>query len=114
MVERSSSDSVSSSLAGMRIWLSGAVPKEAAVEEGERIRDFVALFAREVFKRGGTIVHGSHPTIRDLLLAEAKRYRQAKAMRGPLKDFWLRTKTGAKHRFTAKKDLFLRIHGGGH
>ena len=39
--------------------------------------------------------------------------RQSKAMRGPLKDFWLRTKTGAKHRFTAKKDLFLRIHGGG-
>ena len=38
--------------------------------------------------------------------------RQAKAMRGPLKDFWLRTKAGAKHRFTEKKNLFLRIHGG--
>ena len=49
MVERSSSDSVSSSLAGMRIWLSGAVPKEAAIGEGERIRDFVALLARQVF-----------------------------------------------------------------
>ena len=79
MVERSSSDSVSSSLAGMRIWLSGAVHAGAKPEEGERIRDFVALLARQVFNRGGTIVHGSHPTIRDVLLAEAKRYRQKSA-----------------------------------
>ena len=40
--------------------------------------------------------------------------RQAKAMRGPLKDFWLRTKAGAKHRFTPQKDLFRLVHGGGH
>ena len=85
MVERSSSDSVSSSLAGMRIWLSGAVPAGAKPEDAERIRDFVALLAREVFKRGGTIVHGSHPTIRDVLLAEAKRYRQAHHAAAPLR-----------------------------
>jgi hypothetical protein len=40
--------------------------------------------------------------------------RQVKAMRGPLKDFWLRTKAGAKYRFTPQKDLFRLVHGGGH
>ena len=79
-----SASAPASSLAGMRIWLSGAVPKEAAIGEGERIRDFVALLAREVFKRGGTIVHGSHPTIRDVLLAEAKRCFESTKRKAPL------------------------------
>ena len=74
-----------SPLAGLRIWLSGAVPANANQEEADRIRSFVGLFAREVFKRGGTIVHGSHPTIRDILLEEAKRYRQAHHSEAPLR-----------------------------
>jgi len=79
-----SASAPASSLAGMRICLSGAVPAGAKPEEGERIRDFVALFAREVFKHGGTIVHGSHPTIRDVLLAEAKRYLESTKHKAPL------------------------------
>src|SRR5262249_19226211 len=57
-----------------RIWLSGSIPDEAPDEAKQRIRDFIAAFAKEVSRRGGTLVHGSHPTIRDTLLAAARKY----------------------------------------
>jgi len=74
-----------SPLAGVRLWLSGAIPENAPAEERARIREFVARLAREAFARGATIVHGSHPTIRDVLLDEAKRYRQAHHANAPLR-----------------------------
>lgn len=63
-------------LAGARIWLSGAVPEIEGTTEAQRnaIIDFVRKFARQVFQRGGHIVHGSHPSFTPTLLEEAKRY----------------------------------------
>ncbi len=63
-------------LNGARIWLSGSIPKLDNAQEAERIRGFVALLARTAFARGGVIVHGSHPTIRDILLDEARRFQK--------------------------------------
>jgi hypothetical protein len=64
-----------SSLSGVRIWLSGSIPDEATLEEAQRIRDFVSAFAQEVFRWGGHLVHGSHPTIREALLQAAQNYK---------------------------------------
>lgn len=64
------------SLAGARIWLSGAIPEIEGITEAQRsaILDFVRRFARRVFERGGHIVHGSHPSLTPTLLEEARRY----------------------------------------
>jgi uncharacterized protein len=64
-----------SPLDGARIWLSGSIPDEASVADQQRIRDFLSTFAKRVFQLNGTIVHGSHPTIRDTLLDAARWYR---------------------------------------
>ena len=66
------------SLAGARIWLSGAVPEVEGTTAAQRVAilDFVRRFARRVFERGGHIVHGSHPSFTPVLLEEAQRYQQ--------------------------------------
>src|SRR5438105_1336339 len=66
------------SLAGARIWLSGAIPETEGVTEAQRlaILDFVRRFARRVFICGGHIVHGSHPSFTPTLLEEARRYQE--------------------------------------
>ncbi|MGK7899583.1 MAG: hypothetical protein AB4372_39715 [Xenococcus sp. (in: cyanobacteria)] len=51
------------SLNGTRVWLSGSIPKEAEVEQRERIFSFVRLFAKEIFRQGGVVLHGSHPPL---------------------------------------------------
>ena len=56
------------SLEQYEVGLSGAVPdrqdwSEPAMDRG--ILEFVALFSGVVFKYGGRIVHGSHPTFPD-------------------------------------------------
>ena len=84
MSDASSSDLGSSSLVGVRIWLSGAIPQDATAGDKERIESFARVFVREVFKRDGTIVHGSHPTIREILLDEAASYRRDHHDRAPL------------------------------
>jgi len=65
-------------LAGARIWLSGAIPESERITESQRtaIIDFVRRFARKIFERGGHIVHGSHPSFTPTLLEEAKRYQE--------------------------------------
>ncbi|HNP82920.1 MAG TPA: CBASS cGAMP-activated phospholipase [Nitrospira sp.] len=76
MVDSPQYDLDSALLAGARIWLSGAVPETDGITAGQRaaIVDFVRLFARHVFRRGGHIIHGSHPSFTPTLLAEAERY----------------------------------------
>jgi uncharacterized protein len=63
------------SLRGVRIWLSGSIPDEVGPEEKQRIHDFLSAFAKEVFRRGGRLVYGSHPSIRDVLLDAAREYK---------------------------------------
>lgn len=62
-------------LAGVRIWLSGAVPKsELSKEQHDSIVEFARQLARKVFLLGGYIVHGSHPSLTPVLLEEAERF----------------------------------------
>jgi len=72
------------SLAGARVWLSGAIPETEGITETQRdaILDFVRRFARRVFERGGHIIHGSHPSFTPTLLKEARSYQE----RGGRKD----------------------------
>ena len=64
-----------SPLHGVRIWLSGAVPPDVDEQQRTAILEFVGQFAATVFRAGGHILHGSHPTFTPTLLAEAKKHR---------------------------------------
>jgi uncharacterized protein len=61
-------------LRGTRVWLSGAVPPEASEAEQDSMRRFITAFANEVFRAGGYIVHGSHPTVVPILIDEVKKH----------------------------------------
>lgn len=63
-----------SSFQGVRIWLSGAVPPEATQSQRDSIVSFVGQFAAAVFRGGGHILHGSHPSFTPTLLEEASKY----------------------------------------
>jgi hypothetical protein len=63
------------SLEQYEIGLSGAIPdrsdwSEPAMDRG--ILEFVSLFSGIVFKYGGRIVHGSHPTFTPIILRQAR------------------------------------------
>jgi hypothetical protein len=63
------------SLEGFDIGLSGAVPGRESWSEpamDRAILEFVALFSGIVFKYGGRIVHGSHPTFTPVILRQAR------------------------------------------
>ncbi|WP_296892360.1 CBASS cGAMP-activated phospholipase [Thiobacillus sp.] len=64
-------------LQGVRIWLSGAVPPDATEAQRASILAFVGQFAASVFRSGGHILHGSHPSFTPTLLAEADRFVKA-------------------------------------
>ena len=59
-------------LHGVRIWLAGAIPAGANETQKESLIAFVRALAANVFKNGGHILHGSHPTLVGPLLEEAK------------------------------------------
>ena len=74
------------SLDQYEIGLSGAIPdrkdwSEPAMDRG--ILEFVALFSGIVFKYGGRIVHGSHPTFMPVILRQA-RLHGGKRLRKPV------------------------------
>lgn len=64
-------------LQGVRIWLSGAVPPDISASQRDSILAFVGQFAAEVFRNGGYILHGSHPSFTPTLLAEAHKFVEA-------------------------------------
>lgn len=75
-------------LTGLRVWLSGSVPESqkpvpdpsqsvevwrgSELEQG--ILGFVQEFSSLVFKYGGTLIHGCHPTLTPILLEQARRF----------------------------------------
>lgn len=82
------------SLERYEIGLSGAIPdrsdwSEPAMDRG--ILEFVALFSGIVFKYGGRIVHGCHPTFTPVILRQARLQAQ-KRLRKPvtliMSDLW--------------------------
>lgn len=63
------------SLEEYEVGISGSIPKrddwsETAMDRG--ILEFVALFSGIVFKYGGRIIHGSHPTFTPVILRQAR------------------------------------------
>lgn len=74
------------SLEQYEIGLSGAIPdrkdwSEPAMDRG--ILEFVSLFSGIVFKYGGRIVHGCHPTFTPVILRQA-RLQASKRLRKPV------------------------------
>lgn len=86
-------------LRGVTIWLSGAVP-EPKREESPDLRDvvevwkgsdaevgilaFVQVFSALVFKYGGELVHGCHPSFTPILLEQSRRYLGDEPRQSPL------------------------------
>lgn len=68
----------SASLAGARIWLSGSLPESEGSTESEcaAILEFVRRFSSAVFRLGGHILHGSHPTFTPALLQETENHQK--------------------------------------
>lgn len=75
------------SLEGFDIGLSGAVPGRGSWSEpamDRAILEFVALFSGIVFKYGGRIVHGSHPTFVPVILRQARLHASKGGAREPV------------------------------
>jgi SLOG cluster2 len=72
------------SLSQYVIGLSGAVPGQGSWSEpamDRAILEFVSLFSGIVFKYGGRIVHGSHPTFTPVILRQARLHADAKELK---------------------------------
>src|SRR6266403_656905 len=84
------------SLEGYEIGLSGAVPEPSDWSEpamDRAILEFVALLSGTVFKYGGRIIHGSHPTFTPVILRQARlhaRDRLRKPVTLLISDLWAR------------------------
>jgi len=65
------------SISGVRIWLSGAIPNDASPEQATRLRDFAKALAKLAFREGAQILHGFHPSITPTLLEAAPDYKRA-------------------------------------
>jgi predicted acylesterase/phospholipase RssA len=65
-----------SDLAGARIWLSGSIPEPERSTPAERkaLTQFVRDFSTQVFRSGGHIIHGNHPSFREILLETAREH----------------------------------------
>ncbi len=63
-------------LNGVRVWLSGSLPEEGKIGPDERaaILSFVGRFSESIFRCGGHIIHGSHPSLTPTLLARASAF----------------------------------------
>lgn len=75
------------SLTQFDIGLSGAVPGRDSWSEpamDRAILEFVALFSGIVFKYGGRIVHGSHPTFTPVILRQARLHAGKEHSRKPV------------------------------
>lgn len=71
-------------LQGIRIHLSGSVPEDASEVQVTSIHDFVRRFAQAVFREGGVIIHGSHPSFEQPLKAAASAFVSAGGARDSL------------------------------
>ena len=61
-------------LRGARVWLSGSIPDEA---DQDSMKAFIAQMTDKLFRAGGSIIHGSHPTIWPILLERAEAFQAA-------------------------------------
>src|SRR5262245_66643917 len=68
-------------LKGARIWLSGSISPEIENEAVDSFSAFVARISELIFSAGGSIIHGSHPSIVPTLLNSAAKHQAAKGSR---------------------------------
>jgi predicted acylesterase/phospholipase RssA len=64
-------------LKGARIWLSGSIPDAVDGVDSGSVAAFVAEIGEKIFRAGGSIIHGSHPTIWPILLDQAEKFQKA-------------------------------------
>lgn len=64
-------------LRGVRVHLAGSIPDDADGPARERMSQFALQFARAVLRDGGTLIHGSHPTLIGAILQAAQEYADA-------------------------------------
>jgi hypothetical protein len=75
------------SLEHCEIGLTGAIPDRISWSEpamDRAILEFVALFSSIVFKYGGRIIHGSHPTFTPVILRQARLHANKKRSKKPV------------------------------
>jgi predicted acylesterase/phospholipase RssA len=65
---------VGAPLRGIRVHLAGSVPEESTAEEAAGIRAFAEALTSEVLREGGTLIHGSHPSLIESLKSAARRF----------------------------------------
>jgi uncharacterized protein len=75
---------MSTPLRGIRIHLSGSVPEEATSEETAGIHDFTQALTTAVLRDGGTLIHGSHPSLMESLKDAGQLFVQAGGARDSL------------------------------
>jgi hypothetical protein len=63
-------------LRGANIWLSGSIPEVIDAPRPERVQSFVAKLTQNIFRDGGSIIHGSHRTIWPILLKQAGEFQK--------------------------------------
>jgi len=61
-------------LQGVRVWLSGSIATDVPGPMQNAMMAFIKDFAELVFRSGGHILHGSHPSVTPILMAAAKDY----------------------------------------
>lgn len=54
---------MTTSLSGVRVWISASIPNDLDQSAKDRIAEFVKQFAQAVFQNEGQVIHGSHPSI---------------------------------------------------
>lgn len=64
-------------LHGVRVHLSGSVPESSTPEQAAGIHSFVQKLSSKIFSEGGTVIHGSHPTLLEPLENAAKNFVEA-------------------------------------
>lgn len=64
-------------LNGARVWLSAAIPEDVSPSQADSMLRFIEGFAAQVFRAGGSIIHGSHPSVTPCLLRKAQEYANA-------------------------------------
>jgi hypothetical protein len=76
------------------------------------ILEFVALFSGIVFKYGGQIVHGSHPTFTPVILEQARRHaleREGKPIRLVMSELWAKSLPADYHESVADVAEFVVV-----
>jgi len=85
-------------LRGVKVWLSGAIPEPKGKPDQEDtlevwkgseaetgILAFVQIFTALVFKYGGEVIHGCHPSLTPILLEQSRRFsKEASEGQSPL------------------------------